>query len=263
MIYQEIAGRASAAYHRLKQLGIDVHPWESLRKELPEKCSLAIVGNAGYLESLAQGKLIDQCDIVLRMNNFAIESYETQVGSKTDIFLTSFYTDIDYSNPSAREARWIVSSSPNNFFRSDRPQIPHRHATYITRGMKLLRRKKVFAPSYNLYSEQIELIGKYPTTGYMGLLLLSRVLLPMTSTVFITGFSFFSGKSHYFSRTRQCAANHSPDKEARLIFQFLKDGMASGRITVDSLMRKEMQAARDRPSGALSNQTSPPPSNGG
>ncbi len=46
---------------------------------------IAIVGNGIHASFKENGKFIDQCDVVIRMNKFVLEGYEHLVGSKIDI----------------------------------------------------------------------------------------------------------------------------------------------------------------------------------
>src|SRR4051794_24257549 len=79
---------------RWRQRSLNVRGWNSF-PDLNAK-SVAVVGNAGYLGDLAQGDFIDSHDMVIRMNNFRIQGFETQVGTRVDLFMTNFFTDIDY-----------------------------------------------------------------------------------------------------------------------------------------------------------------------
>src|SRR5262245_58278101 len=109
------------AYWLLRQWGLAIRGWDDLAA-LPDvqRKSLAIVGNAGYLSELTQGAFIDSHDLVLRMNNFRTAGFERDVGSRTDIFLTTFHSDVDLMNPALAEARLIVASVPYIFAKSRR-----------------------------------------------------------------------------------------------------------------------------------------------
>ncbi|KAK8628982.1 hypothetical protein V6N13_077841 [Hibiscus sabdariffa] len=47
--------------------------------------SCAVVGNSGILLNNGHGKLIDDHEVVIRLNNARIERFEKHVGSKTNI----------------------------------------------------------------------------------------------------------------------------------------------------------------------------------
>ncbi|KAK7261222.1 hypothetical protein RIF29_27527 [Crotalaria pallida] len=47
--------------------------------------SCAVVGNSGILLNTNYGKLIDSHEVVIRLNNARVESFESKVGSKTNI----------------------------------------------------------------------------------------------------------------------------------------------------------------------------------
>lgn len=66
---------------------------------LPEwAASMAVVTNAGGLLGKQQGEQIDAWERVARFNNFSTaDEFRPDVGSKTDVWISSFYLDI--SNP--------------------------------------------------------------------------------------------------------------------------------------------------------------------
>ena len=205
---------------------------------------LAIVGNAGYLAELEQGPRIDQHDLVLRMNNFRTAGYERHVGTKLDIFMTTFYHDVDLARPELRSARFVVSAMPNNFSRGRNPRLNDRHAELIAGGMARLRRREVFVPSRERFNSLYQKIGRYPTTGALAIALSLDHLLRATQRIYLTGFSFFEGRSHYFSDQRVCASNHDLTGEARLLAEYLAPALAAKRISMDPVMNECLQRAQ-------------------
>ena len=51
---------------------------------------IVIVGNSGEALGSKKGPLVDNCDIVIRMNDFVTKGYENDLGSKTDIIACAF-----------------------------------------------------------------------------------------------------------------------------------------------------------------------------
>src|SRR6056297_3358499 len=95
-----------------------VEPWTALPDSLNRNMRIAIVGNAGYLLDRNEGNRIDDCDLVIRMNNFRLSGYQRHIGSRSDIVMTNFSPySIDFRNPELRSSGLLVSSRPTNFFR--------------------------------------------------------------------------------------------------------------------------------------------------
>lgn len=199
--------------------------------------SVALVGNAGYLKDECQGSTIDQFDLVVRMNNYRTTEYERQLGAKTDAWLTNFYTDIDYDHPDRRQPSLILSSSPNNFHKMPEAGLRLRHGPLITAGMRRLGKSLVWAPSLCWFERQIAQIGRYPSTGACGILLLLDHLLKECGDIYVTGFSFFRCQSHYFSNARvDPTTNHDAQAEQTLLTRRLLPEIDAGRIRVDRRM---------------------------
>lgn len=215
----------------LEQRRLQVRPWSELAQEAPLRgASLAIVGNAGYLADLQQGEQIDRHDFVLRMNNFRTHGLERQVGRRLDLFLSTFYHDVSFDNPLLGEAKYLIASVPNNLRKAG---LNWRHGQAITAGLRSLGRQEVFVPSLESFAEKRRQIGKYPTTGAMALYLALEHLVPVCGAIYVTGFSFFTGRSHYFSERQIVAANHDPEQERALFAELLRPRWRSGQISFD------------------------------
>ena len=216
----------------LQQRRLQVRPWNELAEETPVKgASLAIVGNAGYLADHRQGEHIDGHDLVLRMNNFRTAGLEQQVGRRLDVYLSTFYHDVRLDKALLAPARYLVASVPNNLRKRG---LNWRHGQAITAGLRGLGRREVFVPSLESFQSYRQQIGEYPTTGAMALFLAIEHLLPVCGTIYVTGFSFFTGRSHYFSQQQVAATNHAPDREQQLFANLLRQLWQSGRMTFDS-----------------------------
>jgi hypothetical protein len=226
-----------AGYYRARQWRLDIETWDALlqRDEL-RGATLAIVGNAGYLGDLDQGEHIDSHRLVLRMNNFRTRGFERQVGARTDIFFTNFYHDVDVTNPEVRPARFVVASVPNNFARGPGRELIHRHGEHITVGLAKMDRRQVYAPGGEFLLAQRRRIGKYPTTGAMAIFLATEFLLRVCGAVYITGFSFFRGRSHYMSERQVVPINHDVAREELLVAERLLPHVRAGRVTLDPTM---------------------------
>jgi hypothetical protein len=215
----------------LAQRRLRVRPWSELAGEKPlQGASLAIVGNAGYLADLRQGPHIDSHDLVLRMNNFAAADLESHVGRRLDIFMSTFYRDVRLDDPRIAAASYLIASVPNNLRKRG---LNWRHGQAITQALEWLSRTEIFVPSCEHFETWRKRIGRYPTTGAMALLLALEHLLPVCGAIYVTGFSFFTGRSHYFSDQQVSPTNHAPDRERQWFAELLQPHWQSGRITLD------------------------------
>jgi hypothetical protein len=225
------------AYYRLRRAWIELRPWNDLAQRAEfHGASLAIVGNAGYLAQLGQGVRIDACDLVLRMNNFRTAGFERQVGRRCDIFCSAFYHDVDLKRPELREPRFIVASIPANFRKLPDCKIHTRGGEWITAGLVTLGRRVAYVPGVDDFAARIARFGRYPTTGAMAILLALEQLLPVCKSVYLTGFSFFDGPSHYYSSQPIVPRNHDLPAERALLRTLLMPAIASGRVTLDPIM---------------------------
>jgi len=241
MKLQLVPSICRTAYYYARRQALDVRSWRQLVDQ-PEfqGATLAIVGNAGYLSEQRQGTLIDSHDLVLRMNNFRTAGYERQVGRRTDIFMTTFHSNVVLDNPELKEARWIVASMPMNFAK-DRPSgLQQRHGEFITAGLLRMKRRTVFIPEIEQFLQVRQRIGRYPTTGAMALLLAAEYLLPACKSIYVTGFSFFEGRSHYFSDRQVSAANHDLQREQQFARDLLATKLISRHVRLDAQLEARL-----------------------
>jgi len=192
---------ARCAYWRIQAGLLQVESWEALVREIPDGATIAIVGNAGYLLDAAYGRQIDDHDIVIRMNNFRLDGYQRSIGSRVDMVLTNFSPySIVFDNPDLKRARLFVSSRPMNFLRHPQLGLCDRLGLHVTAGMRALGATRVFVPNLPYFVDHTRRLGVYPTTGLMALYLVVDILADRCARLFLTGFSFFQGRSHYFSK---------------------------------------------------------------
>ncbi len=224
-----------------RQRDLQIAAWDAFPAVLGRRnLSVAIVGNAGYLSEGCAGSQIDACDVVIRMNNCRVAGFERQVGSRTDVFMTNFspYT-MDFSNPVIASASHLVSSRPNNFCIRRQQGLRHRMAKHLTDGMREIKRRCAFAPAPDYFADWTQRVGAYPTTGMMAVLFVLDALNDCVQSVFITGFSFFQGRSHYFSDAHVDAEQfHNLSRERLLLQPWLQDP----RVQMDPTMRECVRA---------------------
>ncbi|MBN2022113.1 MAG: glycosyltransferase family 29 protein [Pirellulales bacterium] len=237
-------------YWRARQRRADVRPWDDLLAAGRfDGASLAIVGNAGYLRQGTLGSTIDAHDLVLRMNDFPVGEYPEAVGSRLDIFMTSFASEIaNLDEPAVRQTPFVVSSRPNNFRRRRLQGVRHVFGRNVAAGMARMRRAPVYVPPLDLFRDYTSLLGTYPTTGAMAVLLALDVLIERCGPVFIAGFSFFQGQGHYYSNEPVDARqNHNVDGERDLFRRRLAEPVRRGRVSLDPVMAALLWPSASRP----------------
>ena len=230
-----------STYYRWRSQQLEFRPWAELAECAEvQGASLAIVGNAGYLAELDQGRQIDGHDLVLRMNNFRTSGFERQVGSRCDIFLSGFCQDVDFTRLELQAARHIVSSIPANFRKLPDRKIHTRGGEWITAGLLAMHRRRAYVPNVADFAGRIRQIGRYPTTGAMAILLALEHLVAACPRAYITGFSFFTGPTHYFTSQQIVPRNHNIDSERRVLKDLLAPAIAGGRVLLDPIMSENL-----------------------
>lgn len=232
-----------ALYWMWRQRSLDIRPWEAAADDLPlDGARIAIVGNAGYLSELSQGELIDRHDLVIRMNNFRTSGFESAVGSRIDIYMSNFYVpDIDFTNPDIGRARFVVSSRPNTFKKPRTYSLDLRYGEHLTEGLHRIGAERAYVPSLSYIRGLTEQLHNTPTTGTMAILLATDVLLARAASVYVTGFSFFEGNTHYFQDTTSDLQRfHNVTSEKTILAERLRPLLDAGRATLDETVAQHL-----------------------
>lgn len=167
------------------------------------KPSIAIIGNSSNVLDERMGAYIDNFDVVCRMNNYQIESYENYVGSKTSLYVTSL------SNRPEKTKQDLVKQNIESVFVTRPLSAKYAYNAAIGEMLKnygivkdmdpVFVSEQTFDEMYNLLDLNNENNGKNPTSGLTFLyVLLKKVEF---KTIFITGFDFFdplADKMHYY-----------------------------------------------------------------
>jgi len=152
------------------------------------KNSILIVANGPSTKQFKYGNYINQFPVVARINNFVINGFENNIGSKTDVWCNGANQNLDKKENLFDR---IIVFIP--------PEILNRKGTEIHTRIK--KRLGIDFNSYDLISEKDMIIfenqsgSKRLTTGT------NTILWAMTQyeNVVIHGFDFFqNGKEHYF-----------------------------------------------------------------
>ncbi|MEI7780617.1 MAG: glycosyltransferase family 29 protein [Planctomycetota bacterium] len=231
-----------AAWIRRRQRRLTVRTWEDFGgRPHAVAGSVAIVGNAGYLTALDQGESIDRHDLVIRLNNYRTAGFERQVGTRCDIFLTNFFTDIRFDRAELTGVRHLVASVPNAFRKRRRQNLHHRHAEHIATGMERLARSEVSVPSSAAFAAACVACGAVPSTGLMALRFVVQHL--RFERLFVTGYSFFRGPEHYFGAAGAAGKYHDFARERGLVAALLLPLVRSGRAGVDPILHEDLERA--------------------
>jgi glycosyltransferase involved in cell wall biosynthesis len=198
-------------------------------KENPKKnTKVIIVGNSPMITKYAYGETIDNFDVVIRVNNFAITGYEKHVGTKTDKCFLSF------------------ACKPNKEFK----KVPNNQkylylANLYNKTDKVRARLKSVEPAgCNVpYDEANKLSTSLYFYGLKMLLNLDKHQWPSTGlvatqwafdmygagNVFIHGFSFFKESQkmlkHYFPVTTTRDIHHDFAKEEKYMRSMIGQGL--------------------------------------
>jgi len=164
--------------------------------------SVAVVGNGPSAQG--HGEAIDACEIVIRFNNFRIDGFD--VGNRTDVWVTSFYRDIE-DREDWRHGRMVIMPFPPNFHcpsvaRFQNKRAKHYGALRMPGGIAGVLKRT----------------NKHPSTG-IAFLWWFAWQLKMKPTVMV-GFDHFSKLDHYFGGMPK--TSHSPKREAACMKRILE-----------------------------------------
>uniref|UniRef100_A0A8C8H577 CMP-N-acetylneuraminate-beta-galactosamide-alpha-2,3-sialyltransferase 1 n=1 Tax=Oncorhynchus tshawytscha TaxID=74940 RepID=A0A8C8H577_ONCTS len=169
--------RSTATFREVVEHLFQVIPDDNLYMDAgPERCrTCAVVGNSGNLKGSHYGALIDSNDVIIRMNMAPTFSYEEDVGSRTTHQVMYPESAIDLDNTTrfllipfkTLDLQWLPGAITNgsNITYS---YLPLRPKIKANKDLVL-----VLNPAFMKYVHQVWLDyqGKYPSTGFMALIL--------------------------------------------------------------------------------------------
>jgi hypothetical protein len=174
---------------------------------------LVVVGNGPSLRGSALGSWIDSHDLIVRFNECAVQAYETDVGSRTDILVSNPYPEkrIRPLLDGISAPKIVLILSPQTR-RGDRNAF----AKWIGEHPVLFS----YTPDIrSVYRDRRDIAL---TTGTYALSLLSNLLKP--SQVAIVGFTLFLGETsnHYWTTESPGGlAAHNPSREAEIFVELV------------------------------------------
>jgi len=170
-----------------------------------------LVGNGPSLLSSGLGSLIDSYDVVVRMNNFRTSGFESDVGSKTDVWVTTLFHDVQRSLIQTEGLSEVILAV-NHFPMKDGWFGAFRWLCDSTwrSGPRVTTTHPDQVRSYN------RSMGSHrPSTGIMACL----AFLDRCASIAVAGFDHFSNTSghHYFGladkRPQGCPHNGQVEKK--------------------------------------------------
>ena len=166
--------------------------------------SLAVVGNGPSVLTEQRGSYLDSTDIVVRFNEFAVEGFESYVGSRTDVYVTHLLHTYDNRHLRAHGVKAVIAS---------RPQTA-RFAFNSGLGRMLMNLQRLgdlplawaddqrFLGLYALLNIPLtDMTGRNPTSGLVFLDFASQLNLDYIEIVGFDGYAPGLGV-HYFSDPR-------------------------------------------------------------
>jgi hypothetical protein len=192
---------------------------------------IVVVGNGAGSLKTKNGRFIEGCDLIIRINDYQVAGFEDAVGSRTDIHMLNGWAkipDLDATHLSALQEAWFAFPDPATWRESHANHNPY-ESEYLARWWQDLSVEERETDAHNAAAQRfiptatrryfnvehmLALIaalgfqrsgilvgpdGKLvqPTTG-LKTIWLARALHP-DAEVFITGFDGFQSSSYYWN----------------------------------------------------------------
>ncbi len=179
---------------------------------------VAVIGNAPNLSGAKLGESIDKCDKIVRFNDFRIQGFEEDLGSKTTHWCVSAFAvyHLVYKNAKPCDANlggigelWVQKQ----YFNSD-----GNVAKFV------MKYAGVTVDNVRTYNEEIwnkymKNFGTTPSNGFMGVMTAMEVF--KKAQIFIAGFG--DGAGHYYDPEHP-RGGHNFEKENDVYKYYVKLG---------------------------------------
>uniref|UniRef100_UPI0037E8A21A CMP-N-acetylneuraminate-beta-galactosamide- alpha-2,3-sialyltransferase 1-like n=1 Tax=Semicossyphus pulcher TaxID=241346 RepID=UPI0037E8A21A len=150
-------------------------PSPDIKEPSPDHCrTCAVVGNSGNLKGSRYGPLINVHDVIIRMNTGRIKGYEADVGTRTTHWIMYPESAMDLDNNThlvlfpfkIQDLEWLRKALTTGF--SGTSYMPVKSKIKANKDLVM-----VFNPAFMKYIHEtwLEKKGKYPSTGFMALVL--------------------------------------------------------------------------------------------
>jgi len=166
---------------------------------------ILLIGNGPSCLNNEYGELIDSHDIVVRFNNFEIESFEKFVGKKTNYWVKTVMSNKhDNVNFDQKFFAYPSVAAPNT---QKINELTENGYTIIPLSF------------YNKINKLINKNNSWATTG----LVMIFYFIEEGYTVKIHGFDFFKNGVHYYEDD-SVMKGHAPNIEESLVSELIRDG---------------------------------------
>lgn len=179
--------------HPLARFARSLDIFDAVLARLRGGGSVALVGNGSRLLGTGQGPAIDGHDTVIRLNDFRTIGFEADVGSRTDIWISSVNRQSHPDRASIGDATAILIQSQAAHY----PELPAFARGRL--GFDLMPDRACFLPPF-LHRLDDAMLYPVASTGMRAILMLEFVVQAPFDVI---GFDFFSGSAmHYFDKGR-------------------------------------------------------------
>nr|CAG32838.1 alpha 2,3-sialyltransferase ST3Gal I [Tetraodon nigroviridis] len=174
----------------------------------PERCrTCAVVGNSGNLKGSQYGRLIDSSDFIIRMNQAPTLGFEEDVGTKTThhVMYPESAKDLDNGTSlvlipfKTLDLQWIISALTTG-------TIKHKYVPVMSRIKANKDKVVIYSPTFfkYVYESWLEGHGRYPSTGFLSLLLAVHICDKVS--VFGFGADQYGNWHHYWEENSLAGA---------------------------------------------------------
>lgn len=218
----------------------------SLSFGLIDNKSVAVVGPAASALEAEQGSVIENCDVVIRVNRGyqLVAGRETFLGARTDVLFHGLDETPESGCGPIEPEVWRRHGVHTVVYPFNEPRFRQNKKRWIDKCVGKVGLVQVSRRDYRAMRSRVK--GMTPTTGYAAL---DYVLRSRARSAFITGFTFFRGDYQigYSDHVRDAAAarallsqfgNHNPDFEFDAFIALARE--SSVRLRCDSALQRLM-----------------------
>ena len=184
-----------------------------------------IVGNGRSVLGCGAGPAVNRYATVIRFNDFQIEGFESDVGSKTDLWVVSDWTAVKLFAKYPNRIIPTIIAIPYKFM--GKPYYHERRAEVYAELSEELRERVTFVPAEDVQRliEENHFGDRWPSSGLITIVYMLNLGKPR---VHLHGFDFFKeidGKIHYMEDTHK--ANHHAAEEERICMGLVRQKRVS------------------------------------
>ena len=161
-----------------------------------------IIGNSPSVIEKAFGDIINKFPLIVRFNDFVIEGFEKYVGTKTDV--------------------WVSTFKSNKYTPSDFNEVYYICPPFLLPNVQIPPDDNITLISGNFYESINKLVDVKPLWASSGIVAI-YYFLTRGYDVVIHGFDFFeSEKLHYYVDDAKMVG-HNPEKEKNAVMKLVRD----------------------------------------